>query len=207
MLPLERAEAVADDVLQLLAPACHRIMIAGSIRRRARQVNDVELVAIPRYRFSKIPGNLFGEIRREGSELAFLIDTLASRDETRLTKGVRDGDRQKQLLWTLPGMDEPLTIDLFCVEAERDWGAILAIRTGSAEFARRCVMGRHLGGAMPADMQQRERRLWRNNVPLDTPTEESWFAALGLPHWKPEERTDERLQAWLAKYRGVVARR
>jgi DNA polymerase/3'-5' exonuclease PolX len=44
---LERAQKVADAVVKRLAPYCHKIEVAGSIRRRRPRVNDIDIVLIP----------------------------------------------------------------------------------------------------------------------------------------------------------------
>ena len=43
---IHEARAIADDVMVRLAPHCHRIQIAGSIRRLKPIVKDIEIVAI-----------------------------------------------------------------------------------------------------------------------------------------------------------------
>lgn len=42
------AHLKATHVKSLLEPHCHRIAIAGSIRRKRPVCNDIEIVAIPR---------------------------------------------------------------------------------------------------------------------------------------------------------------
>lgn len=49
-MPLAQALDLAVELQDLLAPACERIQIAGSIRRLRETVGDLELVAIPRMR-------------------------------------------------------------------------------------------------------------------------------------------------------------
>lgn len=47
MIKLEKADAITDELEKLLAPHCHRIRVAGSVRRRRSVVRDIDLVAIP----------------------------------------------------------------------------------------------------------------------------------------------------------------
>ena len=47
-MTLEFAQEMAEALVELLAPACERIEIAGSIRRKKPNPNDVEVVAAPR---------------------------------------------------------------------------------------------------------------------------------------------------------------
>lgn len=47
MIPLEQADRIAKDVLDLLGPHFELVSVAGSVRRRKQFVNDIDLVAIP----------------------------------------------------------------------------------------------------------------------------------------------------------------
>ena len=45
-MPLGRAAAFAERVIEELSPFCKRIEVAGSIRRRCQMVRDIDLVVI-----------------------------------------------------------------------------------------------------------------------------------------------------------------
>jgi len=60
-MELERAQKIADAVVKRLAPHCSRIEVAGSIRRKKPQVNDIDLVLIP-----QDPWSLHGELMKLG---------------------------------------------------------------------------------------------------------------------------------------------
>ena len=45
---LDRAKALAERIVEALRPHCERIEIAGSIRRERAEVNDIDLVLIPK---------------------------------------------------------------------------------------------------------------------------------------------------------------
>lgn len=47
-IQLEDAKKRAEEVVEQLAPYCEKIEVAGSIRRRRRQVNDIDIVLIPK---------------------------------------------------------------------------------------------------------------------------------------------------------------
>lgn len=47
-MELERAKGVAAEVVARLGPACERVEVAGSVRRRKAEVKDLEVVFIPR---------------------------------------------------------------------------------------------------------------------------------------------------------------
>jgi len=48
-MELEKAKTIAEKIKAVLEPACERITIAGSIRRRKPYPNDIELLCIPKY--------------------------------------------------------------------------------------------------------------------------------------------------------------
>jgi len=45
---VEQARKIGMEVVEALAPACDRIMIAGSVRRGKAQPKNIEIVYIPR---------------------------------------------------------------------------------------------------------------------------------------------------------------
>ena len=47
-MQLEKAEKIARKYVDLLAPFCERIEIAGSTRRKKPEVGDIEIVCIPK---------------------------------------------------------------------------------------------------------------------------------------------------------------
>lgn len=46
-MQLERAQAIAEEVIKRLEPYCSRIEVAGSVRRQKPVVNDIDIVLIP----------------------------------------------------------------------------------------------------------------------------------------------------------------
>ena len=60
-MELERARKIADAVVKRISPYCQKIEVAGSIRRRRPQVNDIDLVLIPHDLW-----NLHGELMKLG---------------------------------------------------------------------------------------------------------------------------------------------
>ena len=51
-MQLEKAQALANEIVTLLKPHCDQIQVAGSIRRRKLIVNDIDFVLIPKDRFA-----------------------------------------------------------------------------------------------------------------------------------------------------------
>ena len=46
-MQLERAKAIASEVIKRLSPYCQKIEVAGSVRRKKPTVNDIDFVLIP----------------------------------------------------------------------------------------------------------------------------------------------------------------
>ncbi len=186
-IPYAEALPVAEELRELLAPACERIVIAGSLRRRKALVSDIELVAEPRY-YDAAEG-LFDTVRR--SALDAVVATL-DRREVRLHRRdgseevqTRDGNAYKALAY------RGLPVDLFLVtpESGADWGVILTIRTGPADFSRELVTrcrawGRRVQGG----------RLYAYGRYVPCPDEQTFLAELGMPWLEPEERAPERVK-------------
>lgn len=152
------AEKLAERIARELRPACAKLEIVGSVRRRRRFVGDIEILAMPRMR----PSGLFG--MATVSELEELLTRLVG--ENRLLR-MKDGPKQKQFaIQQWPAV----LLDVFIVAPEeRDaWGMHHAIRTGPVEFSTSLVTyqgirHRHGGvGLLPHELLVRDGfQLWR----------------------------------------------
>lgn len=118
-MKLERATIIADKVVTALRPLCERIEIAGSVRRARPEVNDVDLVLLPR------PGQ---------------TAAIKARCRERCAQ-VTDGEQNSIFRLQLPDLTT-LQLDLFFARpASADllestpgnFGSILLCRTGSKE--------------------------------------------------------------------------
>lgn len=203
-IPLARAEELADDIVALLRPQCNRIAVAGSIRRRKPLVKDIEIVASPLIELTAV--DLFGTLHDETDMLHAACDRLLADGTVAQRLDVngrpRWGKRLKLLSY------QGVSVDLFAVMPPASWGVIYAIRTGSAEFSHRFVTAKSIGGALPPYMLVRDGCLYRHiqgmDLPVDkemrrqypagwlvevpTPTEESFFEAIGMDWVEPEAR-------------------
>lgn len=179
-IPLADAERIAEGLRQALALGCERIAVAGSIRRRKESVGDIELVAIPK--MGSRP-NLFGE-PIEYNMLDDILARLAPDSLTRHPTKPANGARLKRFWLT----QHEITVELWLCRPD-NWGNILAIRTGDADWSHLMVTPRALGGLMPPDLQQAQGILTRYGLPVPCPTEEAYFEALGIPWLDPERRT------------------
>jgi DNA polymerase/3'-5' exonuclease PolX len=214
MHPLTAARAAAEYLAAELAPYCQAITIAGSIRRQQRLVKDIEIVAQAAIKERPRAGSLF-EVETFDLLAARLDEIAAGRHHAIIRPKVHAGrtapwgPRYKKLWITHGGTT--YAVDLFIATAET-WGPVLTLRTGPAEYSKLLVTSRSQGGAMPAGMKQEEGRLWRRLPSVDaesfefeaveTPTEESYFAALRVPFVEPQDRTEERLRDWLRSHHG-----
>lgn len=195
---LHEAQNHAEWLVDLLGPACLQTAIAGSIRRGKAMVKDIELVVEP---ICDHTANLFGEVASQVSRLDGHLHELVATGALAFDRVVkRDGPKYKRLV--IVGREDT-PIDLFIANAA-NWGNILAIRTGNADFSKALVTSRVFGGLMPTDMQQRDGTLWRGRQPLECFTEADFFRALDLAHVPDPVDRDGDLARRLA--RRVVAR-
>lgn len=183
-IPLARAAEWADDFAAHIARVCERVIVAGSIRRRKPEVGDVEIVCAPRIERIPTPGDLFtgpGVVERD--LLLEELDRLVA--DGALVVGSRQGPRFRQ--YRIPPLDSA-QLDLFIVRPPAQWGAILAIRTGPADYSQWLMQQ-----ARRAGLVQVQGHLELDGVvepgaerTIATPDEESFFDALGV-RWVPPE--------------------
>ena len=171
-MKLERARAIAEELKELLAPACEQIEIAGSIRRRKPDVGDIELLCIPRFE----EGIDF--LDRELGEL--MLNQVF--DHRRNKRGsIVYGPKNKLLLHKPSGIG----VDIFSTTKEC-WPVALVVRTGgkstNMEIATRAIergMRFHAYG----------RGFTRaDGAELVCHSEEDVFRAVGLCYLEPWER-------------------
>lgn len=157
---------VAEKLVDWLAPACDRIVIAGSIRRRCDLIGDIELVAIP------TPlRNLFGEPTGET-----LLDL-----HLRKTDLLKNGDRYKQF------MDSGYQVDLFLAQPDT-FGYILMLRTGSAAFSHSMVTPVSMGGLRPPEITVKDGQVFQHGALVAVPDEDALFALWKMQTPTPEQR-------------------
>lgn len=171
--PYTQVYAIAEQLKQRLAPACHRIELAGSLRRQRPLVGDIEIVAIP-----IIELDLFGQPTGPSH-----VDILLSGWPVEF---IKDGPKYKQFIFTTK-RDECYQVDLF-LQSPDTWGINYMIRTGSQSFSRQMVTQKSKGGLMPSDLKVSGGRVWRGAEALDTPEETDVFGLWGMEFVAPGER-------------------
>ena len=170
-MQLNAAAALAEKFYRLLAPHCERIAVAGSIRRGRLQVKDIEIVCIPKT-MVKVSDLYGGTITCRDVNFCNALEKLGLRQ-----KGQTTG---KYFQTNLP---EGINVDVFMCQPD-NWGYILAIRTGSADFcqhvlAAKWIMKGYKGedGYLTAD---------GHRVPIRE--EKELFSRLNIPWIEPSER-------------------
>lgn len=184
-----KAYMVAEQLAQRLERSCEKLQIAGSLRRRATVVHDIEIVVVPK--IEEMP-DLLGETHALRSRLDDTLDELIEERVLRSFPGAKNGARMKQFVVQPLG----IKVDLFIVLPPAQWGTILAIRTGPAHYSHWLVSRQEIGGGLPNHLRVKDGAVWPlyGGDPIETPTEESFFALLGMdkvpapesrqPHWR-----------------------
>lgn len=177
-IPYADALAIAQELMASITPACVRIEIAGSLRRKCETVADVDVVAIPRLEQAT---DLFGE--PIGQPASRLDASLASLDAKWLImRWHKNGPALKSFDY------RAATVELSIVRPET-WGIMFMIKTGGEEFSHWMVTAQEAHGALPFGIQVKDGRLWKMGRPIDTPEEIDVFNAIGLPYIPPEQRS------------------
>ena len=164
-----RAREIAEGVVDALRPWCDRIEIAGSVRRQRPTVGDVEIVASPK--LEPEPLDLFASVDlpcRGYQEAVSRWQAL---------KGFPTGRYTQRLL------PQGIKLDLFHA-TPRNWGLIMAIRTGSALWARYVLAQAWVS----AGYHSHQGMLRRDGVEVATREERDLFELIGLPWVEPERR-------------------
>ena len=154
-MEFQEAQQIAEKVKKQLNPYCDRIVIAGSLRRGKAEVKDIEIVAIP----------------RDGFQLGLIVNRW---------KKVRGEVGGKYLQRELP---EGINLDLFFA-TEKNWGLILAIRTGSAEYSHKVLAT----GWVKAGYKSKDGFLNKDGKPIEIREEIDLFDLIGIKWVKPKYR-------------------
>jgi len=157
-MELKEAQGIAVKVVELLHPHCGRLTVAGSIRRRRPEVNDIDIVLVP-------------------SDRAMLDYVLMS-----LSK---DGKMKMSGKKIARVAMEKIDLDVYYA-TEETWATLLLIRTGSKESnLRLATAAKRKGWRLAASggglFDENDQRIAGD-------TEQSIFEALGLRYPEPWER-------------------
>lgn len=181
-IPHAEALAVAEAMAEMLRPHCERIQIAGSLRRQAETVKDIEIVAIA-----------------NDGLLPFLDYLVESGQASKALYGdkgqTRWGKQYRGLLW------RNIKIEVFLATRE-NWGYIYWLRTGPGPAnteVMKLIPGRiptlrfQDGAAWHSTQWERKGRKWvapyRQHI--EVRDELMMFTLLGMDYVEPEGRTLE----------------
>ena len=157
---------IAKYLMDYFRDSCHRIEIAGSLRREEKMIGDIELIAVP-----KFPPNLFGDVDPSGMSM---IDADLLRMSWEI---IKDGRKYKQFI-----LPDDTIVDLFLQPDPETWGLNYIIRTGPVSFSKWIVTPKLYGGALPWGIIANDARLVnsRTFAAYDTPEEEDVFSVIGI---------------------------
>lgn len=182
-----QALTIAEKLMDLLAPACKRIEIAGSIRRQKPDVGDIEIVAIPDLR---PPRPVFGQPPYK-TNLDAVLASLEYPDESglRLHK-ILGADKYKKIGVSLDGGNTwIIQLDLFLVTPPAQWGVDFLIRTGPSDFSHWIVTQKCFGGGLPTMYNVKGAAVWKGQEPISTPEEIDFLKLCGLDWIEPQNRS------------------
>jgi len=170
-MELTKAEKIAKKYVDLLAPFCQRIEIAGSVRRKKPEVKDIEIVCISKVIDIIDTGTLFGT-----QELITHPNFVYEVNKLEKVKGEPTGKYTQRIL------PEGINLDLFI--ANRDnWGYILAIRIGPDGYSKYLASTWVKQGFKGVD-----GNLTKNGEIIPVREERDLFWILGLDYVDPEFR-------------------
>lgn len=178
------AMQVAAELCRALKPACERLIVAGSLRRRKPTVGDIEILYISKTEIRQDPCDMFATIKVN------LCDELISGLEKsgimarrkNVNGSVMYGQKNKLMQHVATGMP----VDLFAATAV-NWWNYLVCRTGPAESNTRIAMAAQNRGWKwnPYGPGFSHRRTGERR-PMNS--EEEVFTFVGLPYAIPEGR-------------------
>lgn len=179
--PYLQALKIATEIKAALSPYCERIEIAGSIRRRKRDVGDIEIIYVPRFEMRKSgffdhePFNLAGE----------KINSLLTGGYFSRRPNVKGGTSWGEMNKLAIHMPSGIATDLFSTTLE-NWWVTLAIRTGGKTTNLKLTngalsKGMHLNAYGSGFTMQ-------NGKSIPATSERSVFEIAGVPWQEPEER-------------------
>lgn len=163
-IPYIEAKAIADKIVELLKPHCLRIQIAGSIRREKEIVGDIEIVCITKPYETGLFEDGFASVVNQWQK----IKGELKYGETKYTKRI---------------LPEGIQLDLFIAE-EGNWGSILAIRTGSADYSHKVLAS----GWVARGYKSIGGYLIQNGKTYEVREEKDLFDRLGIPYTEPKDR-------------------
>ena len=174
---LDKATTFADCIVKVLAPHCMdgMCLAAGSIRRQCATVGDIDIVCMPRtvtYDGDLFGGSITTRVRSFG-------DAVRALPDVQILSGSADTGRMVSLIV------DGVKVQLFIADGD-NWGYILAIRTGSADWAHHVMMQR----LKDCRYEPRDGYLHSKGHIVPVPDERTLFKLMHIPFIEPCERAN-----------------
>ncbi len=172
---------LALKVIDVLKPFCNRVSVAGSLRRLKPEVNDIDIVAIPKA--YQLPGPL-GCIAKYTDSKVWMELIPSALAKAGLVLEMRG---QELVRCSMPSLAYgPVQVDLYRARSNT-WGLILLVRTGSKDHnVKLCTIGRMKGLKLSASEGVVTQEGFGQVIASST--EEEIFTALGLAFVEPKHR-------------------
>lgn len=171
-ISLEKAQKWAKRVYDILAPHCQRCAIVGSVRRKKSDIGDIEIVCIPGETLL-----LLGDVFERHP------DFVAAVNKWEHVKG--DALKGKHIQRILPNTGG-FKVDIF-VATPKNWGWIIALRTGSSAFNRDVI----LPAIRRRGYTAKDGYIYDYDGKLVVMESETFFfSAIGLDFVMPENRNE-----------------
>jgi DNA polymerase/3'-5' exonuclease PolX len=183
-IPLAEAVEVADWLVDRLAPACHRIVVAGSIRRRKPMVSDIEILYTAKVATGPSPDDLFAPLEVNCADQAIRELEREIILKRRLNKVGNEtfGPLNKLMVHVASG----IPVDLFA-STERNFHNALVMRTGPRELNERIAVAARKKGFTWKVYGSGFENLTTGEVVVVT-SEREVFSVVDLPYAEPEHR-------------------
>src|SRR3990172_9337062 len=182
--PITEALPAAFELINILKPACQKIEIAGSLRRRCMTVGDIEIVAVPKVEEIEVAEpDLFGEKQTKSYNMLLrALDGLAAKMGFAFYK---KGEKYRQFPFPLKS-GRQISVDLFTAKPET-FGWIWLIRTGSKDFSHAVATRLNQAGYTSEEGQIMSTG---DKTLIETPFEDDVFKLIGSKLVPPELRGD-----------------
>jgi DNA polymerase/3'-5' exonuclease PolX len=195
MFDYNRAQVLADKLINTFGLFCQKVIVAGSLRRGATTVKDVEIVALPKYHL-----DLFGGFSDQDELTPVIRDEMAIGTlRWRNLDSIRNGDHankvtSKYKYMALYDTHSTIPIDLFIVRPPSNYYWQLMIRTGPADYSKWLVNQPKRFG-----WDSREGAVWQPNKDhtggydgtystVDFTSEKHVCETLQIPYIPPRDR-------------------
>jgi DNA polymerase/3'-5' exonuclease PolX len=192
--PWRQLTPLAEWLTNVLQPACTEVVIAGSYRRESEAVGDIEIVVLPKWEMSIPEVDLFGDPMSEPEPCyPSLSDALEMLVANGLLVPYRIDGKLMKAFTVGPNLSdagqgfEGQKIDMF-IAKEDNFGNILVIRTGPADYSKRVVTAQSYGGMMPFGFRQEGGYLYNGFTKIPCRTEQDFYHAIGKKWVSPTNR-------------------